>query len=239
VIPHIIYVTYSRGLRLSPHARGLRLSTHARGLRLSPHARVLRLSTHARGLHPPTYIRGLSPSTYARGLRPSNYARWLCPSTYARGLGLPKLRCHNTRIQVWNRYVKEGCKETQLHNSQTMYKSSQHRGLAGPLLIALGNNLPCDKIGSLPAGGVVSNHIDSATRCLRQPFQELHVNLRIVDTHERTSHERTTSKMFAHKPVYGLSILEPAKQSRQPFRLIIQGKHDLVHNGKGSATGFG
>jgi hypothetical protein len=42
--------------------------------------------------------------------------------------------------------------------------------------------------------------------------------------------------MLMHKPVYGLSILEAAKQSRQAFRLIIQGKHDMVHNGKGSAA---
>jgi hypothetical protein len=39
--------------------------------------------------------------------------------------------------------------------------------------------------------------------------------------------------MLAHKPVYGLSILEAAKQSKQAFGLIIQRKHDLVHNGKG------
>jgi hypothetical protein len=78
-----------------------------------------------------------------------------------------------------------------------------------------------DTIGHIPTCSIMVLHIDSAIGCLRQPFQELHVNLWIVDTHERESHEHSASKMFTHKLVYGLSILEAAKQSRQAFRLII------------------
>jgi hypothetical protein len=58
------------------------------------------------------------------------------------------------------------------------------------------------------AGGIMGNHINTTTRCRWQPFQELHIDLRITDANEGKSDERTTTKMLAYKPVDGFSVLE-------------------------------
>jgi hypothetical protein len=130
-----------------------------------------------------------------------------------------------------------------IHKKQARFiylaKPLRYNTLVRPLAITLGDDLPSNTIYHIPTCSIMVLDIDSAAGCLRQPFQELHVNLWIVDAHERESHKCSASKMFAHKLVYGLSILEVAKQSRQAFRLIIQRKHNLVHNCKGSTAGFG
>jgi hypothetical protein len=108
--------------------------------------------------------------------------------------------------------------------------------LARPLAIALSHDLPGDTIGYVPACRIMILHVESAAGCLRQPFQELHIHLWIVGTHERESHECSTSKMLAYESVYSFSILEAAEQRRQIDRLIVQRKHNLMHYRKGSAA---
>jgi hypothetical protein len=126
--------------------------------------------------------------------------------------------------------------ETQSGVLQVSHKSSLHRIAASPLLIAFGDDLPCNVICGPFAGGVMRNHINATTRCLWQPFQELHIDFRIMDANKGKGHERATSKMLAHKPVDGLSILEAVKKIGQTIRLIIQRKHDLVNERKGSTA---
>jgi hypothetical protein len=65
------------------------------------------------------------------------------------------------------------------------------------------------------------------------------VDLWIMDTYEGKGHERAASKMLAYKPIYGLSVLEAAKQIGQALWLIIQRKHNLVNKRKGSTACFG
>jgi hypothetical protein len=83
--------------------------------------------------------------------------------------------------------------------------------LARPLAIALGNDLPGDTVGCVLACSIMILHVDSAAGCPRQPFQELHIHLWIVGTHERESHECSTSKMLAYKSIYSFSIFEAAE----------------------------
>jgi hypothetical protein len=91
-------------------------------------------------------------------------------------------------------------------------KPLSYNTLAHPLAITLGNDLPGDTVGCVPACSIMILHVDSATGCPRQPFQELHIHLWIVGTHERESHERSTLKMLVYKSVYSFSILEAAEQ---------------------------
>jgi hypothetical protein len=111
-----------------------------------------------------------------------------------------------------NKHMKGELRRDNQASYKMSHKSSQYKISAGPLPIAFGDDLPCDKISSISAGGVVINHIDATTRSLRQPLQNLHVDLLIMDTYEGKDHERAASEMLTHKPVYSLSVLEAAKQ---------------------------
>jgi hypothetical protein len=59
-----------------------------------------------------------------------------------------------------------------------------------------------------------------------------------MNTHERESNKSPASKVFMHEAVDGFPIFELAQQSREAFRLIVQGKHNLVDDCKSGVACF-
>jgi hypothetical protein len=121
--------------------------------------------------------------------------------------------------QTKEKPLERGFTETQLSVLQVAHKSSQYRIAASPLLVAFEDDLSCNVICGCLADGIMCNHINATTRGQWQPFQEIHVDLRIMDANEGKGHERTTPKMLVYKPVDGFSVLEAVQQIGH--RLII------------------
>jgi hypothetical protein len=59
-----------------------------------------------------------------------------------------------------------------------------------------------------------------------------------MNTHEREGYKSPTLKVFTHEAVDGFPIFEPVQQSREAFGLIVQGKHNLVDDGKSGTACF-
>jgi hypothetical protein len=59
-----------------------------------------------------------------------------------------------------------------------------------------------------------------------------------MNTHEREGNKSPASKVFTHEAVDGFPIFELVQQSSEAFGQIIQGKHNLVDNGKSGTASF-
>jgi hypothetical protein len=53
-----------------------------------------------------------------------------------------------------------------------------------------------------------------------------------MNAHEGKGNHGSTTQMFSDKGVYIISILESVEQRRQPFELVVQREHRLVHQSK-------
>jgi hypothetical protein len=56
---------------------------------------------------------------------------------------------------------------------------------------------------------IMRSHISVTTGRQRQPLHQIHINLRIIESHKRQGNKGATLKVLANKMVDGFSVLEP------------------------------
>jgi hypothetical protein len=82
-------------------------------------------------------------------------------------------------------------------------------------------------------------HINTTTGRWREHLQQLQVNLGVMSTHEGKGDHGSAVQVLSNKGVDSIAILESIKQRRQAVGLVIQRKHRLVHQSKGTMAHFG
>jgi hypothetical protein len=60
-----------------------------------------------------------------------------------------------------------------------------------------------------------------------------------MNTHEGKCDQSLAAQVLPNEGVDSIAVLEPIKQRRQTFGLIIQRKHRLMHKREGTAACFG
>jgi hypothetical protein len=108
-----------------------------------------------------------------------------------------------------------------------------------PLTITLGDDLPGDTIGHIPASSIMIIHVNTATGSWRERLQQFQVDLGIMSAHKGKGDQSPAVKMFANEAIDSVAILESIKQRGEAFGLIVQRKHRLVHKHEGGAAHFG
>jgi hypothetical protein len=118
--------------------------------------------------------------------------------------------------------------------------SSWRRGtLVRSLPITLGDNLPGDALRRGLTSSVVWVHVDTTTGGRRKHLQQLKVDLGIMDMHEGQRNQSSTAQMLSNEGVDSSTVLETFKQRWQTVRLVVQRKHGIMHQSKGTSTRFG
>jgi hypothetical protein len=169
-------------------------------------------STHARGLRlkkkfdPCSGLRLKKNLTHARGLRLNNFfyqhAGALLYMHSTRTLNTTYQRTNFDTSYIFTKYVPHG-------NTATNKSGLRYLGmLECSLPIALIDNLHRNTFGGSMASSIMGSHISTTTRRRRQLLHQLHINLRIVDSHKGQGNKSTTSKVLTNKAVDGLSVLE-------------------------------
>jgi hypothetical protein len=82
-------------------------------------------------------------------------------------------------------------------------------------------------------------HVNTTTGGWRERLQQLQVNLRVMSTHEGKGNHSSAMQVFSNKGVDSIAILESIKQRRKAFGLVVQRKHCLMHQSKGTTARFG
>jgi hypothetical protein len=111
--------------------------------------------------------------------------------------------------------------------------------LIHPLTITFGDNLSGDAISRGSTSSIMGIHVNTPAGSWRKRLQQLQVNLRIMDAHEGKRDQSSAAQVLSNERVDSIAVLESIKQHRQTFGLIIQRKHRLVHQRKGTVARLG